>query len=228
MKGTRLIDFLNGVTEIEDVESVYNGRVSVVRDLAWGTYIKAGGLTQSGGVAKKVWKTALKKVKNQMPDVRSSFILGLGGGSVADLIKKYWEGAEVTGVDIDSVMVDLGKKYLKMPEDTEIIIGDAEKEVKSKRLEGKSFDLICVDIYAGDNFPEKFQTDDFLMAVYSLLNKSGVIVFNRLYYGEKRKEAYKFGEKLERMFGNVDRFYPEANVMFVITNDLPAGRQVDG
>lgn len=80
MKGTRLIDFLNGVTEIEDVESVYNGRVSVVRDLAWGTYIKAGGLTQSGGVAKKVWKTALKKVKNQMPDVRSSFIWGLEGG----------------------------------------------------------------------------------------------------------------------------------------------------
>ncbi len=219
MKRTRLIDFLNGVTEIEEVESVYNGSVSVVRDLAWGTYIKAGGLTQSGGVAKKVWKSVLKKVKNQKPDVRSSLILGLGGGSTAGLIKKYWEGVEVTGVDIDPVMVDLGKKYLKMPEDIEIIIGDAEKEVKSKKLKGKSFDLICVDIYTGDSFPEKFQADEFLMSVYNLLNKSGVIVFNRLFYGEKRREAYKFGEKLERIFGNVDRFYPEANVMFVITNN---------
>ena len=61
----KTLDFLTGIKILEEVESLINGKLAVVRDLAWGTYIKGGGLTQSGGVAEKVWKTSLKEVKGK-------------------------------------------------------------------------------------------------------------------------------------------------------------------
>ena len=71
---SKLFDFLTGTKILEEVDSPINGRLTVVQDLAWGVYIKAGGLTQSGGVAKKVWETTLKRIKNQ-----ELFDFGVGG-----------------------------------------------------------------------------------------------------------------------------------------------------
>ena len=49
-----------------------------------------------------------------------------------------------------------------------------------------------------------------------MLSDDGVIVFNRLYYAEKRKLAESFSSKLERKFRTVERVFPEANIMFVV------------
>jgi len=211
-----LVKFLGGQVVLEEVDSEINGRLTVIQDLAWGTYIKGGGLTQSGGVAKAVWKTSLSKVRSEKSGVRNSLIVGLGGGSIAELIERYWPESEIMGVDIDPEIVRLGKKYLKLdPEKVEIVIGDAYKLVMSKKLQAASYDLICVDTYVGDNFPEAFESGRFLKRVRDLLASGGVAVFNRLYYDEKRILAEKFEKKLEGVFSKVERVYPEANVMFV-------------
>jgi hypothetical protein len=43
-------------------------------------------------------------------------------------------------------------------------------------------------------------------------------VFNRLYYDEKRRQAEEFEKVLEDIFDEVERNYPEANIMFLCTN----------
>lgn len=188
--------------------SPINGKIRVLRSLGLGTYIQVENLTQSGGVVTRVWKTSLKKVKRKKKEVKTCLILGLGGGSAATLVKKYWPNAKITGVDIDPIMVSLGKKYLGLSE-VKVEIEDAKEFLKNK----KKFDLILVDAYVGDNFPEKFEKEDFLLSVKSSLGKEGIAVFNRLYYGEKRPLAVKFAERLDKIFGNVERVFPEANMM---------------
>lgn len=196
---------------LEEKESKINGKIQVVKSLGFGTYIQVDGLTQSGGVVYEVWKSALKKVKGEKLKVNSCLILGLGGGSAAKLVRKMWPDAKITGVDIDPVIVELGKNYLELEVD-EFVEADAAGFFKNKK---KKYDLILIDTYVGDKYPENFENEDFLMLIKNHLNKDGVAVFNRLYWDEKRKLAHEFLKKLESVFEDVLPFYPEANIMFI-------------
>src|SRR3990172_5122028 len=221
----KTLDFLTGIKILEEVESLINGKLAVVRDLAWGTYIKGGGLTQSGGVAEKVWKTSLKEVKGKRQEVKECLILGLGGGGIAKIVRKNWPASpnrgepdcRIVGVDVYPIIVELGKKYLELDKlDVEIVIQDALDYLTSHQSPVTNhFDLVCVDMYVGDKVPEKFETENFLNLVRTVLASSGVCVFNRLYYGEKKKEAEEFHIKLIHVFKKVRPVYPEANVMYV-------------
>jgi len=175
-------------------------------------------LTQSGGVVKEVWNSTLKKVRKNLPSVDKCLILGLGGGSVARLVKRYWPQAKITGVDVDPVMVEMGKKYLGLGEvRMKTIIGDAFEFINHlpSTINHRQYDLILVDTYNGDRYPKKLESEKFLKLVAKSLAPSGVVVFNRLYWDEKRKLARKFSEKLEEVFEDVMPFYPEANVMYI-------------
>ena len=201
---------------MEERKSKYNGNIKVVRSLGLGTYIQVGGLTQSGGIVTDVWRTTLKKISHKQSlalraqplVINHCLILGLGGGSVAKLVRKYWPDCKITGVDIDPVIVELGKKYLGLGQirmETEIC------DAFTYPLYAVRYDLVIVDLYVGDKFPEKFEKEEFLKK----LTKNKIVIFNRLYFGEKRKEAIKFGNKLEKIFRNVEWFYPQANLMLI-------------
>ena len=219
-----LNNFLSGRKVLETVNSPINGEIIVVRDLTWGTYIKSGGLTQSGGILEKIWDSSVKKITNYQSTINNVLILGLGGGSLAKVIRKYYPGARIIGVDVDPVMIELGRKYLKLDEhDVEVVISDAydyldqksKIKMQNDKLKIKNIDLICVDLYVGDEFPEKFESDSFIEWSRTVLDHRGVAVFNRTYYDDRRKKAIKFGEKLEKHFKSVDWVYPEANLMFL-------------
>lgn len=205
---------LGGRKVFEEVESPINGRLTVVKDLAWGTHIMAGGLTQSGGIAEKIWKTTLSRLFRSKLSNHKSLILGLGGGSIAKIIRKLWPESQIIGVDVDPIIIDLGVRYLGLDvSKVSIVVQDAYEFVK--RTSRKKHDLICVDMYVGDSFPEKFETEEFLGYIFRSLFPSGVVVFNRLYYGKKINEVNMFEEQLRKVFAKVEVVHPEANVMFV-------------
>ena len=215
----KIVNFLSGMQTLEVMESPINGKIKVVKSLAFGTYIQVDGLTQSGGVIVTVWKETLKKVKSQRPTVNSCLILGLGGGSAAGLVRKYWHDAKITGVELDPVMVRLGKEYFDLGGlDINIENEDAfvfcKKAVKKK----KKYDLILNDVYVGHEIPEKLESEEYVKLVKKTLAKEGIAIFNRLYYGHKRSQAVKFSHRLEKIFTKVDAFYPEANVMYICSS----------
>lgn len=211
----KLADFLKGKTILEEVNSNINGKIIVERGLAFGTYISVGNLTQSGGIIQDIWKKSLKKAVSTK-DVDKVLILGLGGGTVVKLLRKYWPNAKITGVDIDPVMVEMGEKYLGLDKsDVEVVIEDAYEYVRISSETKRKFDLVLVDLYVGDEFPEKFESEKFLRCLKKIIAEGKVAIFNRLYYGEKRGEAVRFLKKLEKIFNKVDVVFPEANVMFI-------------
>ena len=198
---------------MEERESKYNGYLQVVRTIGLGTYIQADGLTQSGGIVESIWESILKKIHKSLATNHKTLILGLGGGTVAKLIRKIWPEVKITGVDVDPIMVELGKRYLGLDRvGVEIIIQDAlDFFTNHQPLITSHFDLLIVDLYNGYEFPKKFENENFLKA----LTKNSLVVFNRLYFGEKRPEAVKFVLKLQKVFSRVEYHYPEANLMLI-------------
>lgn len=208
-----------GTAILEERESKYNGHLRVARSLGFGTYIQADGLTQSGGIVGTIWKPTLKQInKLTNQPINNVLILGLGGGTVAKYIRLYWPEAKIMGIDIDPMMIELGKKYLGLGEvGVDIEIGDALKEIIKLKAKDQKFDLIIIDLYQGDKFPEKFESDAFLKKIRLLLSRGGMALFNRLSFGNKKTELEKFGLRLKKVFAHVEYFYPEVNVIFICT-----------
>lgn len=195
-----------GTKIIEERESKYNGHLKVLRTWGMGTYIQVGGLTQSGGIVESIWKSTLKEISKTCDSVvKNILILGLGGGTVAKLLRKKYPIAKIVGIEIDPIMIELGKKYLDLDKyNIDIKIGDAIKFLEKNT---KKYDLVIVDTYLGDKVVEITRLD--------LAMPAGTIIFNRLYYGDKRPDTVRFGNRLEKIFSKVKWFYPEANLMFI-------------
>lgn len=201
-----------GTKIVQEVNSKFNGELRVVKTFGMGTYIQAGGLTQSGGIVESIWKSTLRQIKGNNKDL---LILGLGGGTLGKLLRKKYPYANITGIEIDPLMVELGKKYLNLDEyDIDIKVLDVNK----LKVKENSQDLIIVDMYQGDNFPKEFESDIFLNSLKNALRENGTLVINRLYFGEKRPDTVRFGKKIEKIFRSVKWYYPEANLMFIINN----------
>ncbi|OGM33467.1 hypothetical protein A2803_04705 [Candidatus Woesebacteria bacterium RIFCSPHIGHO2_01_FULL_44_21] len=217
-----LTNLLEGRVVLKTVNSDINGELTVIRDLTYGTYIRGGGLPQSGGLAEVIWKSTLNRVKEWKSErVKGCLIVGLGGGSIAKLVRKNWPEVDTTGVDIDPVIVGLGKKYMKLDkQNVNIVIADAEDAMKDPiyNIRNTTYDLICFDTYVGAGFPKKFESVTLIKQVKDILSPDGIAIFNRLYGPRERDNAIKFEKVLQKVFNRVDRLYPEANIMFVCTN----------
>lgn len=204
-----------GTKILEERKSKYNGNLRVVKTFGMGTYIQSNGLTQSGGIVETIWKQTLRFLNHKSLIINHCLILGLGGGTVAKLIRNKYPNAKITGVEIDPLMVELGKKYLGLDQiNVDIKISDALNFLELPTHNSQHYNLVVIDLYNGDQFPKEFESEKYLHLIENILSKSDVVIFNRLYYGEKRPQAVKFGKRLEKVFGTVDWFYPEANLMF--------------
>lgn len=193
-----------GTIILEERDSKCNGRLRVLKTWGMGTYIQSNGLTQSGGIVESIWKRTLKQIKEK--EINKILILGLGGGTLAKLLRKKYPTAKITGIEIDPIMIELGKKYLDLDKyNIDIKIEDTNK------FKFGEYDLVIVDMYSGDNFPKEFESEEFLKK----LIKYKTVIINRLYFGDKRPDTVRFGNKLEKIFKKVTWFYPEANLMFI-------------
>lgn len=202
------------VKVLEEVESPCNGRIQVVKTFE-GTRILAGGVSQSGWLVRKIWDSALKRLKGTHPDIAHVLIMGLGGGSAAEIIQLYWPEAKIIGVDIDSVMVSLGKKYLSLEKIKNLKFIQANAEEWVAKENKQKFDLVLVDLYQGGEIPDQFKDEKFLLNVKKLLKPKGVAAFNHFYSSQKRKAANLFGSKLRKFFSAMVSICPEANIIFL-------------
>jgi spermidine synthase len=202
-----------GIRVIKKVNSKFNGELILYKDWLSGYFIKAGGLTQSGGIVTKIWTQVLKKISKK--SFKSVLILGLGAGSAVPAINNNWPDAAVTGVDIDPEIVSLGKDYFALKsKNTKIVISDAGKFLQTQKNEIK-YDLVIVDLYQGSNYPSEFEGEKFLITVKSVLKTDGNVIINRLLNNKQKNKLNNFETKLKKVFRLVSSYKPISNIMYI-------------
>jgi len=174
-----------GPKVIAEYDSKYSGKLFVKSD--WGNkYVTTGYLTQSGGLINDLWNPILKKLSmNHELKTMNCLILGLATGTVAKIINKKFKNAEMVGVEIDPVMIDIGKKYFDLDKikNLKILNLDAKRYTLNAK---EQFDLILVDLYLGDQPPGFLYSPKFLKELKKL---GKLVIINHLFYDEDKKKA---------------------------------------
>jgi len=200
-----MFDFLRPKI-LEQVNSSFSGEIKVVKS-SGDVYIATGPLTQSGGLVKVVWQDVLKKFGKKD---RSWLVLGLAGGTIARFISEKMHPSAMVGVEIDPVMINLGKKYLgldRIPE-LEIVNADAKAYVAGT---DRKFDYILVDMYLGDKLPQFVYSKSFLSRLGKLGN---TIIFNHLFYDDDKRA------KAEALIAELKTEFPALVLARKLTNLL--------
>ena len=211
---TSIIQSLTPKT-IKTYESDFHGTIEIQQFL--GKYsIAAGTLTQSGGLVEQLWRKGIKYLVKKVFFSKKNYpqevlILGLGGGSMVKHIYHAWLKSQITAIEIDPIMIKLGKKYFNIQKynNLSIIIDDVHKWLESNRKQ--QFDLVLVDLYQGNSIPTKAQSTQFFKSTKTVLKPGGVALFNRFTLEGQEKEALLYKKRLESVYSQVIRIPTQVN-----------------
>lgn len=142
----------------------------------------------SFGELHKVFQKAFRHTNRDISSFNKALLLGFGAGSVAHILQQEsgFEGI-ITGVEIDPKVIELGGEFfgLNKAKNLRLEICDAFDFVF---IEQQKYDLIVVDLFIDHFIPEKFDQKDFLTQLERLLEKGGMLLYNRMNQSFKDKD----------------------------------------
>lgn len=191
--------------------SDYNDDIRVVRE--WGGMkLLVNGSRQSGQHIRNLWLRAFHAFRLEtFREITSILVLGIGGGTVIELLAVRYPQAKITAVDIDQTIIDIAKRYFHMDQISklQILRNDANTFVKGR----KHYDLIVIDLFIGRKIPAFVGQKTFFQRLKRILAPGGRLVLNYLREREYQKKSDGLFLKLDAMFPDV-RDYPIANNRF--------------
>lgn len=189
-----------------EVESPYNGNIKVWQ-VGKVTKVVVGGFEQSLNWESKsaerlVWGTLHRVVVENAPAAKKILVLGLGGATIQHLLSHSLPDATIYSVEIDQIMYEVAQNYFALSQipNHHVIVADACRvivEPESFNLEKHSFDVVVVDIYVGDKYPDLGKSGNFISAVREMATEGGLVVFNRMYTEHHQDEVNNFIDTLE-------------------------------
>ena len=213
----RLLSFLLPV-KIHQKKSVYSKNLEVTWNNGY-LVLDSENTNYSYGSLQRVLKKGLKYIGyDRIRNFQSILVLGVAGGSVIETLKKEikFEG-QITGVEIDLVVVELATKYFGLGKynNVSIVIDDAfEFVLKSK----EKYDLIIIDIFQDTTMPNFLFEDFFINRINFLLKVNGFILFNTMILNKNDSERnFDYRNKFDSNYSV--RLYPkieEHNELFTI------------
>jgi len=111
------------------------------------------------------------------PQAQSFLVLGLGGGSIPRMLLAARPGISVEAVEIDPAILDLAARYFEINRLTSFVVHLADAAVFLESCQSK-YDVIIVDAYIGEKFPDQCATPKFLSGARNCLTDEGVLVVN--------------------------------------------------
>jgi spermidine synthase len=178
-------------------DSPYNKNISLLC-YPNSTTLYVDGLVESGDIMTKIWQKGIHSLLPKSFKPQKVLLLGLAGGCNARLINRYYPEAQITAVEIDQTMVDIGQKYfaLEKVKNLQIVVADALDYVINLP-EDENFDLVLVDCFVGQQIPKKLENIDFLK---KLKQHSRYVLINRLWWSHEKDVTINFFRSLEPHF----------------------------
>ncbi|MBW6441937.1 hypothetical protein K0B04_03500 [Patescibacteria group bacterium] len=198
---------------IYQVESKLNGLIKVY-DIGTTRKIIVNNIVQSinpdsPSCQKLVWGQLVNSLKNRLPVAEKILILGMAGGTMAHLISRNYPDIKITSVEYDEVMIDIAKKFFNIDSipNHKILNENALKvvvEPEEYDMSLGSFDVLIVDIFNGEKYPDLGKTGNFISAVKRLVREDGLLVFNRIYTKDFQDEVNSFMNNLNDFIPNFE------------------------
>jgi SAM-dependent methyltransferase len=107
------------------------------------------------------------------PRARSALLLGLGSGVLAKELAA--RGLTVTVAEIEPRIEAAARRWFGLPDSVRVLHEDARSYLNR---EGERYDLIILDVFAGENVPWYLVTREALQAVRRHLNPGGRLLVN--------------------------------------------------
>ncbi|MGG7035787.1 MAG: spermidine synthase [Flavobacterium sp.] len=135
----------------------------------------------SYGSLQRILRIGLKEIGfSKIESMNTILVLGVAGGSVIKtLVDETGFKGNITGVEIDSTVIELANEYFQLNEipNLEIILADAQDYIASCQ---KKFDLIIIDIFQDKEMPDFLFKSEFINRLAFLVNPDGVVLFNTM------------------------------------------------
>jgi protein-L-isoaspartate O-methyltransferase len=142
------------------------------------------------------------KEKAEAGENAEILILGMGTGTYATQILKYFDNVNVEGVEIDDKITDLAHKYFELPEKAKVTTYDGRAYLAAI---DKKYDVIMVDAYQDITIPFQMSSTEFFNMVKEHLNPGGVMVVNMNMYSDDNESTINryLADTISSVFDNV-------------------------
>lgn len=133
----------------------------------------------SYGLLHELFQEVLREFDLNRKDLKV-LILGFGAGSIAKiLLKEKKLNIELTGVEIDPVMLEIYEKHFKINSSSSINLYQ-DNALNFLEKNTQLFDFILVDIFKDLNVPEDLLQIDFIQALKKTCKENGGIAMNTM------------------------------------------------
>lgn len=134
------------------------------------------------------------------PSPRRILLVGLGGGTLVDVLRRVLPDAQIDVAEIDPAVVRVATQFFGFVAGPPVHVNEDDGRVFVKRAirAQKQYDLVMLDAFDHEYIPEHLLTREFLEEVKHLLAPGGVLAANtfsgsRLYDHESATYAAVFG-----------------------------------
>lgn len=132
-------------------------------------------------------------------EIKSALLLGLGGGTVARILRARWPGVRIVSYELDPAVVRVATSYFALDPATEVRVADFREALRAE----ERFDLIVVDLYSGHRFLKEAESEEFMMKLQDRLNSNGMVAFNRIPVLINKDQLSEFESCLRKIFKEV-------------------------
>lgn len=157
-----------------------------------GKYLLDGNdVNYSFGALHEIFLEAFLKCNLKERHIKEVLILGFGAGSIAHILQRELRiDCSIVGVEIDSVILEIGRKYFNIADyqNAQIICADAGSFIQHDTTK---YDLIIIDLFIENRVPKQFTKPDFIRHIKSRLSPGGMLFFNRINQNVFQREETK-------------------------------------
>ena len=160
---------------------------------------------------------------------KNVLIIGLGGGTLSNVIHALYPAAKIHNVEIDPAVLKVARNYFNFIENDAVTssVQDGRIFIKRAAIKKQKYDWIMLDAFNGDYIPEHLLTKEFFEEVKSVLAEGGVIAANtfsssKLYEHESATYHAVFGD-----FINVSRANRSNRIILAGVNSMPTEAQIN-
>jgi len=160
---------------------------------------------------------------------KNVLIIGLGGGTLSNVIHELYPTAKIHNVEIDPAVLKVARDYFNFIETDNVTssVQDGRIFIKRAAIKKQKYDWIILDAFNGDYIPEHLLTKEFFEEVQSVLADGGVIAANtfsssKLYEHESATYHGVFGD-----FINVSRPNRSNRIILAGIKTMPTQAQIN-